>query len=247
MRALPQGPALMTTILALDTSTDACSAALQRGSEVKSRYRLLPRKHNHLLFSMLAELLPDGAAAAGIELLAYSQGPGSFTGLRIAASAVQGLAYTLQLPVAGISTLACLAQGALRRGAVTADEQVLVLLDARINEVYWGLYRFEDGLAVACQPDQVSAPADLPEGMLAEVQGAVALGSGLAYLDDLPRALSGSLLRSVPDQWPDSVDLLPLAAEALAEGELVSADAVQPVYLRNEIHWKKLSEQGPRK
>ncbi len=235
----------MTSILALDTSTDACSAALQRDEQVSSRYQLLPRKHNHLLFTMLAELLPDGAEAAGLELLAYSQGPGSFTGLRIAASAVQGLAYTLHLPVAGISTLACLAQGALRRGVVSAEERVLTLLDARINEVYWGLYAFENGLAVACQPDQVSAPADLPRDLLASGAGVVALGSGLAYLEALPAALQGSILRSESDQWPDSRDLLPLAELALARGELVDADAVQPVYLRNEIHWKKLSEQGP--
>ncbi len=243
MRALSTSPLFMTSILALDTSTDACSAALKRGEQVTARYQLLPRKHNHLLFTMLADLLPDGAEAAGIELLAYSQGPGSFTGLRIAASAVQGLAYTLKLPVAGVSTLACLAQGALRRGVVSTEERVLALLDARINEVYWGLYRFEDGLAVACQPDQVSAPADLPTDLLDA--GAVALGSGLAYLDALPAEIKDNVLRSERDQWPDSQDLLPLAEQALARGDLVYAGAVQPVYLRNEIHWKKLSEQGP--
>lgn len=233
----------MTRILALDTSTDACSAAMSRDGQVESRYQLLPRKHNHLLFAMLAELLPDGAESAGIDLLAYGQGPGSFTGLRIAASAVQGLAYTLELPVAGVSTLACLAQGALRRGLVSEDERLLVLIDARINEVYWGYYRFEQGLAVGCCDDQVSAPGSLPEDLLDS--GAIALGSGLAYYDALPASVRTAVVKQLPDQWPDSVDLIPLAQRAAEKGELVSAQAVQPVYLRNEIHWKKLSEQGP--
>jgi tRNA threonylcarbamoyladenosine biosynthesis protein TsaB len=233
----------MTSILALDTSTDACSAALQRGEQLESRYQLLPRKHNHLLFTMLGELLPDGAQAAGLDLLAYGQGPGSFTGLRIAASAVQGLAYTLELPVAGISTLACLAQGAMRRGVVSAEDRVLVLIDARINEVYWGYYGFDDGLATALVPDQVSAPGDLPADLMEG--NSLALGSGLAYFEALPSALQAAVASQVADQWPDSRDLIPLARRAEAAGELVSAQQVQPVYLRNEIHWKKLSEQGP--
>ncbi len=217
---------------------------MRREGNIQTRYQVLPRKHNHLLFTMLAELLPNGASEAGIELLAYGQGPGSFTGLRIAASAVQGLAYTLGLPVAGLSTLACLAQGALRRGVVSDGDRVLVLLDARINEVYWGYYKFVDGLASALVADQVMAPDSLPTDLLDG--NTIALGSGLAYFDVLPAAVSAAVSRQVADQWPDSVDLVPLADQAAARGELVTAQAVQPVYLRNEIHWKKLSEQGPR-
>jgi tRNA threonylcarbamoyladenosine biosynthesis protein TsaB len=233
----------MNNILALDTSTDACSVAWRCGARVSNRFQLIPRQHNHRLFEMLGELLPAGAAEAGVQLLAYGQGPGSFTGLRIAASAVQGLSYTLGAPVAGVSTLACLAQGALRRGVIDAAEQVLALLDARINEVYWGLYRFEDGLAVPCVDDQVSAPGDLPADLLQ--QPAVAMGSGLDYLESLPPEVQQMISRSVPEQWPDSLDLLPLADREAKLGRLLDAAAVQPVYLRNEIHWKKLSEQGP--
>lgn len=233
----------MENILALDTSTDACSVAWRCDGVVDSRYELIPRQHNHRLFAMMADLFPDGTAAADIQMLAYCHGPGSFTGLRIAASAVQGLSYTLGVPVAGVSTLACLAQGALRRAAVTPDDLALVLVDARINEVYWGLYRFEDGLAVACVDDQVSAPADLPHDLLE--RGALAMGSGLASLEELPASLRRRVSGTIPDQWPDSVDLLPLADRDASCGALHDAAAVQPVYLRNEIHWKKLSEQGP--
>ena len=234
----------MKNILALDTSTDACSAAWRSDGTVYSRYQLIPRQHNHRLFSMMGELFPEGAESAGIEMLAYGQGPGSFTGLRIAASAVQGLAFTLGVPVAGISTLACLAQGALRRGVIGADDLALVLLDARINEVYCGVYRFDNGQAVACVDDQVAAPGALSPDLLP--RPAVAMGSGLCYLDDLPASLRGMVENTVPDQWPDSIDLISLADRDDREGRLLTATEVQPVYLRNEIHWKKLSEQGPR-
>ncbi len=236
----------MKNILALDASTDACSAALRQGDLVSSRFQLIPRQHNHRLFAMLDELLPEGAAEAGIEMLAYGHGPGSFTGLRIAASAVQGLAYTLGLPVAGVSTLACLAQGALRRRVVSENELAFVLLDARINEIYWGLYRFEEGLAVPCVEDEVSAPAEVPVDLVDRFGPAVALGSGLALFDDLPAPVRDGMLRRIEDQWPESVDLLPLADRVAEQEALVAAEAVQPVYLRNEIHWKKISEQGPR-
>ncbi|MEP5763059.1 MAG: tRNA (adenosine(37)-N6)-threonylcarbamoyltransferase complex dimerization subunit type 1 TsaB [Halieaceae bacterium] len=235
----------MLNILALDTSTDACSVCLRRGDELLLRQELIPRQHNQRLFSMLREVLPEGPfEQAGIDLLAWAQGPGSFTGLRIAASAVQGLAYSNALPVVGVSTLACLAQGALRRGLVGQRDLVLVLLDARINEVYCGLYRFEAGLAVAVVDDCVCAPAEVDEKLLKDAPRVVALGSGLSYLADLPVPVRAKIERAEPEQWPDSQDLLPLAEHRFSQGQAQLAAAVQPVYLRNEISWKKLSEQG---
>ncbi len=235
----------MLNILAIDTSTDACSVALRVGAAISHRHELIPRQHNQRLFSMLQELLPDGGVLeSGIELFAYAHGPGSFTGLRIAASAVQGLSYATGLPVAGISTLACLAQGAWRRGVLTQEQHALVLLDARVNEVYWGLYSMEDGIAKPSRDDAVSAPAELPLDLLQEESEVLALGSGLVYLEQFPESIQSGLAAIIPDQWPDSVDLLALADVAAEKGELLPAESAQPVYLRNEIHWKKISEQG---
>ena len=234
----------MSNTLALDTSTDACSACLRRSGTVKARYQVLPRKHNHLLFTMLDELIPEGdIGAVKLDMLAWAFGPGSFTGLRIAASAVQGLAYSLDLPVAGVSTLACMAQGALRQGLARQGDAVLVMLDARINEIYWGVYQFRAGLAQAVGEDRVSAPAELPENLLEGLEGAVAVGSGLCYHDELPARVRDGIGRRHAELWPDSRDLLPLADALAREGLLSDASGVQPVYLRNEIHWKKLSEQ----
>lgn len=235
---------LMTNILALDTSTDACSVCLRVNGDIDSRCELIPRQHNHRLFTMLTDLLPAGGpAAVGLDFLSYAQGPGSFTGLRIAASAIQGLAYSLKLPVAGISSLACLAQGALRRGLVTESDTVLAMIDARINEIYWGVYSFEGGIATALVEDRVGAPGDVPKSPMLERQSLVATGSGLCHFEQLPGAVRAAVTRQLADQWPDSLDLLPLADREYNQGGLLAAEAVQPVYLRNEIHWKKLSEQ----
>jgi tRNA threonylcarbamoyladenosine biosynthesis protein TsaB len=235
----------MTNILALDTSTDACSVALRRKGKVEYRYELIPRQHNQRLFPMLRELLPTGALAeAGVELLAYNHGPGSFTGLRIAASAVQGLAYSSDIPVAGVSTLACMAQGALRNGLVEAGSTALVLLDARINEVYWGVYGFEEGIARALRPDAVTAPEKVSLQGLELGAGVVGLGNGLCYQASLVESVRSTLDPCATACWPDSRDTLTLAGIEHSQGRLLSADKVQPVYLRNEISWKKIHEQG---
>ena len=114
---------------------------------------------------MLRELLADGDLRKhGIEAIAWGCGPGSFTGLRIAASAVQGLAFTNDLPVVAISTLACQAQTAYREGLVVEGECVLSTLDARINEIYAAPYRIEGGLAVSLADAVAGAPGEVEGG-----------------------------------------------------------------------------------
>jgi tRNA threonylcarbamoyladenosine biosynthesis protein TsaB len=235
----------MTNILTLDTSTDACSVAVCLQGDIQHRFELIPRQHNQRLFSMLREVLPAGELpAAGIEVLAYNHGPGSFTGLRIAASAMQGLAYSMGLPVVGVSTLACMAQGALRRGLVDQTSSVLVLLDARIKEVYWGLYSFEDGIATAQRPDAVSHPREVSLQGLSSTSKVIGLGNGLCYLPELPSDVRSALEVCENDCWPDSLDTLTLAVPEYMGGRVLTAEQVQPVYLRNEISWKKVHEQG---
>ncbi|MCZ6829902.1 MAG: tRNA (adenosine(37)-N6)-threonylcarbamoyltransferase complex dimerization subunit type 1 TsaB [Gammaproteobacteria bacterium] len=235
----------MPNILALDTATDACSVAVSCDGEVRHCLELIPRQHSQRLFSMLGEVLPQGdLRELGIELLAYNHGPGSFTGLRIAASAVQGLAFSNDLPVAGISTLACMAQGAWRRGQIPESATALVVLDARINEIYWGVYELEDGRACCRHADRVAAPDALPVDIAEAATQLVALGSGLRYAQEMPEQLRSRWAMTLPELWPDSLDLLSLGARAYAQGKLCSAEQALPVYLRNEIGWKKLAEQG---
>jgi tRNA threonylcarbamoyladenosine biosynthesis protein TsaB len=235
----------MANILALDAATDTCSVALQVHGRIIHRCELIPRQHNQRLFSMLREVLENGSPTdRGVELLAYNHGPGSFTGLRIAASAVQGLAYSCGLPVVGVSTLACLAQGVWRKGLADPAAKILVILDARINEVYWGLYACKAGVAMSLLEDAVSEPGAIPANLVAEGESLVAAGSGLCYLEQLAPGLRSEITLQLPEQWPDSIDTLSLAERYAHRGKLLAADQVQPVYLRNEIQWKKISEQG---
>lgn len=232
----------MTGILAIDTATDACSVAVYVDGQYRQRHEVIPRQHSGRLFGMLQELLPSGDLRAhGIEAIAYGCGPGSFTGLRIAASAVQGLAYAAGLPAIAVSSLACQVQTALRTGEVNAGDTVLSTIDARINEVYGAVYSFEQDLPVLQQGPWACAPAEIPP---VRAESLRAVGSGCQFLDQFPAALT-AILRSGEEQLlPEARDLVPLALEKLRRGDTQTPQQVQPVYVRDEISWKKLSEQG---
>lgn len=234
----------MTSILAIDTSTEACSVALTRGGELAEIHEIVPRRHSQRLLAMLWTLLPDGiAAGGGLDAVTYGCGPGSFTGLRIAASAVQGLCFAAGLPALPVSTLACQVQTALRLGLVAEGECVLSTLDAQIGELYWGLYRVEDGLARPIAADAASQPGEL---LLPGREQVVAIGSGLNHAAQFVAATQRRLAGQHPRVLPSARDLLPLAQEALALDQWQQAEQVCPVYVRDQISWKKIAEQGPR-
>ena len=177
----------------------------------------------------------------GIECIAYGCGPGSFTGLRIAASAVQGLAYSCHLPAISVSTLAVLAQGALRQGKVSSTDHILCVLDARINEVYTAVYAYEDNLAVLREGPRACKPSELS---LQGWERLHAVGSGCHLLDQSPDHLRTIIHASFPEVLPHAQDMLPLALQKFEQGDTQLPEEVQPVYVRDEILWKKLAEQG---
>jgi len=231
-------------VLALETATDACSVAVLLEGQVRERRALAPRQHSQRVFAMLGELLQAGnLAGQGIDVIAYGAGPGSFTGLRIAASTAQGLAYSCNLPTVPVSTLAALAQGALREGVVGEQDCVLCVLDARINEVYGAVFAFEQGLAVSREGPWACAPADL---MPLATGPLVAIGNGCAFVDQFPSSLRARIGGTAPALLPAARDIIPLALASFLRGEAQGARMVQPVYVRDEISWKKLAEQGSR-
>ncbi len=233
----------MTGILAIDTATDACSVALYLDGEYREQFEVVPRRHNQRLFAMLRSLLPHGdLRQRGIDAIAYSSGPGSFTGLRIGASAVQGLAFASGLPAIGISTLALQAQTALRQGLVDVDQDILSMIDAQINELYYATCRFQGGLAVLQQSPRVCAPAELVP--LEGFDCLHAIGSACHMVDAMPAATRAQLRACSAAVLPAARDLVPLALDCLQRGEVQAAHQVQPIYVRDEISWKKLSEQG---
>jgi len=232
----------MTGILAIETATDACSVAVFVDGQIRERYAIAPRQHNQLLFTMLKDLLPGGNLAdLGIQAIAYGCGPGSFTGLRIAASAVQGLAYSCNLPAIALSTLTILAQSALRRGDVGLGDTVLCTIDARINEVYSAVYAYDENLPVLREGPWACAPSDLSPS---EFGSLCAVGSGCLFLDDFPLGLRSKIHSCTPDLLPAARDMIPLALARFECGDFQSPRQVQPVYVRDEISWKKLHEQG---
>jgi len=235
----------MTGILAIDTSADACSVSISiPGRESVERYEVVPRRHNQVIFDMLQDLVPGGdLRARGVDCLAYSAGPGSFTGLRIAASAVQGLAFSNGLPVVGVSTLAVLAQCALEDGLADASERVLSLIDARVGEVYCGIYAYEERVAVERTAPWVTSPGDLS---LPDDEPLRAVGDGLRYREDFPQQTAQILqvAEGAVESMPRARGVVALARAKYDRGECGAASDVQPVYVRDEISWKKLAEQG---
>ncbi len=236
----------MPNILAIDTATDICSIALRVDGETRQLSENIPRQHSQRLFSMLRELLPDGnLKEQGVDLLSYNHGPGSFTGLRIAASAIQGLAFSNSLPVAAISSLACMAEGARRRGELAVGQAALVLLDARINEVYWALYQATADRVVPVHADTVARPDQLPESAFESMSEFLAVGNGLNYCDTLPSDVRDKISVQSTELWPNTLDTISLADLSWQSGKLQDAHNVAPVYVRDKIGWKKLAEQGP--
>lgn len=218
----------MTTLLALDTATEACSVALLHDGKVTSHYEVIPRLHAQKLLPMIKDLLAEaGIELSAVDAIAFGRGPGAFTGVRIAIGVVQGLAFALERPVLPISNLAVLAQRAFREHGAT---QVASAIDARMDEVYWGCYREQAGEMCLAGVEAVLPPevAALPDGASGEWFGA---GTGWGYAERLslkPYAMDAGML-------PHAEDLLALARFAWARGEAITADDAQPVYLRDKV------------
>lgn len=218
----------MTTLLALDTATEACSVALLHDGNVLSHYEVIPRLHAQRLLPMIKDILAQaGIGMSALDAIAFGRGPGAFTGVRIAIGVVQGLAFALDRPVLPVSNLAVLAQRAWREQGA---RQVASAIDARMDEVYWGCYRETAGemrlvgSEAVMPPEQASLPVDADGDWFGS-------GTGWGYAERIPVKVSGqdaSLL-------PHAQDLLALASFAWARGEAVSADEAQPVYLRDKV------------
>lgn len=218
-------------LLALDTATEACSAALLDDTRTLiERYELAPRRQAALILPMIEAVLAEAGLRVGqLDALAFGRGPGAFTGVRIAAGVAQGIAFAADLPVAPISTLAAIAhQAMLCRGSA----RVAAAIDARMGEVYWGAYRAAaDGGVVLLGEERVCAPVltTLPEP-------GPWLGAGSGWTvhgETLGRHLG------IQDWWGDCYPragaIARLGALAYEKGELVSPEQALPVYLRDSV------------
>lgn len=220
----------MPRLLAIDTSTDACSVALSLDGVVVERYAEAPREHMLRLLPMIDELLASQAVALGdLDAIAFGRGPGSFTGLRICLGVVQGLAFGADLPVIPVSTLAALAQGAA--AGLPAGSHLLASLDARMDEIYWGWFRVTaEGRVEAVGGEHVSPPeAVAAPAVVGDWHG---VGSGWRYRARIPLANATSIDAAV---LPRAAAIARLALPLLARGETLAAEQALPVYLRDNV------------
>ena len=225
-------------ILALDTATEACSAALLNQQQIDARFEIAPRDHTQRILPLVEELLlAQQLDLTELDALAFGRGPGSFTGVRIGIGIAQGLALGAMLPMIAVSTLATLAEGAWRQQRAT---RVLTAIDARMGEVYWAEYqRDENGIWQGESSESVLSP----EAALARMQALsgewTTAGTGWQAYPALQQGHSLTLHTSAVS-LPAAEDMLPLAVIALEQGRTLQPENAEPTYLRNEVAWKKL-------
>lgn len=222
------------TILAIDTSTEACSVALFHHGEIIGDFVLSAREHTKQVLPMVDYILAEADChLTQLDAIAFSRGPGSFTGVRIGVGVAQGLAFGADKPLIPISTLETLAQGALR---LAGAKQVIVTIDARMNEVYCGQYLYNKmGRWDIQTKEQVISPKEV--------------GNKIKNVTETPLFNAGSGFRKYPDLVPESIssgillpnakDMLPLAESLWHSRDLIYAEDAEPVYLRNEVIRKK--------
>lgn len=217
-------------ILAFDTSTEYCSVAVWADGEMTARDALAGQRHSELLLPLVGEMLAErGMSLQALDGIAFGNGPGSFTGLRIGCGVAQGLAFAADLPVIGVCTLLALAQGA-------DGERVIACLDARVGEVYHAAYaRDAEGWREVLAPG-LYAPQDAPG---VEAEGWTGCGSGFAAHGEALRGrYAGQLQRVFADAFPLARDIARLAAPRFANGEGEDAALAAPLYIRNKVALK---------
>lgn len=225
-------------LLAIETSTEACSVALVHGENLLARSELAPRRHAELALPMADALLAEaGIGRHALDAIAVGRGPGAFTGVRLGVALAQGIALALERPVVTVSSLAALALE-----APDDEAAILAVIDARMGEIYAAAYR-RDGagglLELAgervCRPEALA----LPEAPAWRV-----VGSGWAtYAEVLGARLPAPPLSADGQRYPQALRVAELAVPAYRAGRAVAPELALPVYLRDKVALT-LAEQG---
>jgi tRNA threonylcarbamoyladenosine biosynthesis protein TsaB len=229
-------PVFRMNILALDTSTEYCSVALWRDGTVIERCELAGQRHSEMLIAMVDALLKDsGSGIKDIDGIAFGMGPGSFTGVRIACGATQGLAFGADLPVAGVCTLEALAEASGR-------SRVIAALDARMGELYLAAYEKRDGAWMTVVEPCLCKPEDAPMVSGEDWYGA---GSGFAaHGAALGERYAGRLQGTDGSAIPQAAAIAVLGAARFALGRGVDAAEALPLYLRDKVALKTNERAG---
>jgi tRNA threonylcarbamoyladenosine biosynthesis protein TsaB len=223
-------------LLAIDTATEACSAAISIDGEILSLFEVCPQQHSQRILPMVDDLLKQASIkVADLDCLAFGRGPGSFTGVRIATGILQGLSLGTGLPVVGVSTLAAMAQQVISE---QQQQKVAVAIDARMSEVYWGCFENIDEYPCLIGQEQVLPPEHAAKILpFTGIPFGVA-GTGWQAYPEIGTLLSNTELITV--SYPDAKYMLPIALAAAKQGKAMEIEDIMPVYLRDKVSWKKL-------
>ena len=218
-------------LLAIETATEACSAAVLVGEEVVEMYQLAPRQHNELLLPMCEQIMAEaGISLSQLDVIAYGCGPGAFTGVRIAAGVAQGIAFAHDLPAAAVSTLANL----VCQSDAQPDDLVLPAIDARMNEIYWAVYKkISDHTVEEVIPEKVQAPTSIDVGQHPVAYG---LGSGWqTYSRVLQNTLALDFENIDSTALPRAKTTALIGQQKALSNQLTDALNILPVYLRDKV------------
>lgn len=225
-------------ILAIDTATEACSAALYVDGNITSEYKLAPREHTQLILPMIDRLLTDaGLIVNQLDALSFARGPGAFTGVRIAAGIIQGLSYAAEIPVVPVSTLAAIAAGIYYEHG---HKDVLSAIDARMGEVYWGAYHIEEDSVTLIDNELVCSVENLPDQLSENWVGA---GTGWSEYSEILKSrfkIEEDLIYE--NHLPSAKIIVKLAVQDFKLNKQMSAHQAQPVYLRDNVAKKKVNQ-----
>lgn len=234
----------MATILAIEAASDFFSLAILHKGNVIERVAPAARSHSKLLYPMLNEIMAELEIKPNqLDAVSFVNGPGSFTGLRIAAATAQGIGFANDIPLLPVSTLQAMAQQAY---AEFQANEVIPLMDARMQEIYVGHYKLDSNqLMQAACPDQIAPATINPDDLKFNTQEDVfACGMGLATLKDVLHENWTNIYQSSDDkQVLKAHSLLPLACHQLKNNIVSAADEVELVYLREQDHWKTIKQQ----
>jgi len=218
-------------LLAIDTSGEACSCALNVGNRLYERCIIAPRKHGELILGMIDAVLAEaGLKTTELDAIAFGQGPGSFTGLRIACGVAQGIAFAANIPVIAVSSLATLATQLYQK---TQVNQIMIFIDARMNEVYCGYYVFENQTIISSQ-ENVAPPQNIP---IPDTKNWYGGGNAWEKYGETLQQRLGDCLQDFENQAIiEARDMIPLALAKFQRGEISNAESALPTYLHKGVY-----------
>jgi tRNA threonylcarbamoyladenosine biosynthesis protein TsaB len=215
-------------LLAIDTSTNKATVALVRQDTILYKEQDSLRQHAQLILPMIADLMAElSLNFSQLDGIAFGRGPGSFTGLRIACSVAKGLAHAHDLPLYPVSSLAAIAYTARQNCPEKADDcAILAVIDARMKQLYWGLFTNNNYNADELVSDANKIVCDSEKPV-------ILAGVGLElYLPEFSETLHQQII-SQHCIYPDARAMISLVQADMIKA--VNAEDALPVYIRNKV------------